>query len=146
MGDIKAGMYKGRAVEGSEARGYSKNGNPELTFNVEFALDGGEVTRKTVVLYFSDEAAPYSFERLRACGWTGTDLSEPLKGLGANEVPIEVSYSMFDGAERMKVQIATGKGQFVTRNPEPDSRAWAAKVAALSGAPVGPANAPKPNF
>jgi hypothetical protein len=144
---LKAGVFKGRAVEGSEARGLSPNGKHEMMIDVEFKHEG-EVYRRTTVLYFSQEAAPYSTARLRACGWKGDDLSEPLAGLGANEIEIEVSYEEYEGKQRMKVQIASGGGQFKTKNPATDPKAWAAGAAMASGLPVGPkgGNVPKPGF
>jgi len=144
---IKAGVYRGRAVKGSEKRGESPSGKPEMNLNLKFDAGAPEgVVECTTTLYFSTEAAPHSIARLRQCGWTGSDLSETLEGVDANEIDITVSYSQYEGREVMKVQIGAGNGQYQTKKPATDNKAWAAAVAVGTGLPVGPKNAPKPGF
>lgn len=128
MSRIEAGMYKGRAVAGSEQYGSTSNGNDQIVID----LDLGEEGKVSTFLVFSDKAAPYSMQRLRACGWQGTDLSD-LKGIDANEVDVEVKYEEYNGEEKMKVQIYTGNGvvlkdQFDAKG----KKAFAAKYAKLA--------------
>lgn len=126
--DIKPGIYKGRAIAGQEQYGESTNGKPELLlrFNVP------ELNRQlTAPLYFSAEAAPYSIQRLRACGWEGSDFSN-LKGIDKNEVDLSIKYDPFEGKMRMKVEILSGGGTFNTGKPV-DPKEWAAKVGAITG-------------
>lgn len=140
MADIKSGIYKAKVVKGSEEYGESANKTPELLLRVHVP----ELQRElTVVLYFSESASPYSLERLRLCGWKGTDLSD-LTGVDENEIEIEVKYEDYQGAPKMKVGIRSGGGTFSTKTPV-DKKAFAAKVAAIAGLPA-PTGVPKPGF
>ena len=131
--DPKPGIYKGHAVEGSEQYGESKNGNPELLIDMMLTDLGNRVV--TTPLYFSPESAPYSIERLRALGWETNDLQN-LKGIGKNEVGIEIKYDLYEGSWKMKVQIQSGAGKFTTSKPT-EKAAWAAKVGAITGLDAG---------
>ena len=153
--DIKAGQYKGRVVKQSDGAwaqyGESSGGNPEMILDLDLKLDeAGNKRRVSTPLYFSAAAAEYSFARLRACGWEGADVSN-LEGVDKNEIDIEVRYEPWVNEQgvtemKMKVQIMSGGGRFSTSNPV-EPKAWAAKVAALTGTPApGAATAPKPNF
>jgi len=128
----KPGVYRGHGVEGSEQYGESSNGNPELL--IDLVLHELSDRRVTTPLYFSPGAAPYSIERLRALGWEGNDLQN-LKGIGKNEVAVEIKWDLFEGSWKMKVQISSGAGKFTTAKPQ-DKAVWAAKVGAITGAPT----------
>lgn len=150
--NIKAGVYKGRVIkqpDGSWAQyGESANGNPEMLLDLELNLDDkGNKQRVTTPMYFSAAAAEYSFSRLRACGWEGSDLSD-LTGVDKNEIDIEVRHEVYDGDGEMKtkIQIMSGGGRFNTAKPV-DAKSFAAKVAALTGTQAPAASgAPKPTF
>jgi hypothetical protein len=154
--DIKAGIYKGRVVRqpsGDWAQyGDSKNENPELLLDIDLRLDDvGNVRRVTTPLYFSLAAAPYSFDRLRACGWEGSDLSD-LTGVDKNEISVEVKHEPWLNPEsgqnemKTKFQIMSGAGRFNTAKPV-EAKAFAARVAAITGAPAPQAGiGPKPTF
>jgi hypothetical protein len=150
--DIKAGIYKAHVVrqpDGAWAQyGESSGGNPEMILDLELKLDDkGSTRRVSTPLYFSATAAQYSFDRLKACGWQGADLSN-LDGVGDNEVDVEVKHEVYegDGELKTKVQIVTGGGRFSTAKPV-DSKSFAAKVAAITGAPVAATGTgPKPGF
>lgn len=141
---LKPGIYKKcRLVEDSVKYGYSSKNTPEITVNVTIP----ELRRQaTVVLYFSPEAAKFSMERLRSAGWEGKDIKN-LKGCGSRDVDIEITYEMFEGKSRPRVQIMGG-GTFETRNPASSVDEWAARVQALTGANVGGGGAtdPDPDF
>lgn len=148
----KVGIYKGRAVKGADGSwaqyGKRENGNHELLLNVKLEIDGGALVR-TVPLYFSQAAAPYSLERLRALGWKGENLAN-LDGIETNEVDVEVTQEQYDGKTRNKYNIMTGAGRFTTENPQSPAM-WAAEVNAAiglsSGAPATPNGPPpKPPF
>lgn len=102
---IQAGIYKGRAIAGSEQYGETSNGHEQIVIDLD--LETGD--RVSTFLVFSDKSAKYSMDRLRALGWTGTDLTN-LAGIDANEVDVEVKYETYQGEEKMKVQIRTGSG------------------------------------
>ena len=133
-GKVAAGFYKGRGVAGSEQYATNpNNGNDQIAIDVEIP----SLNRAfTTFLYFSDAAAPYAIDRLRACGWQGDDLSN-LAGIDANEVDVQIKYEVFDGKERMKIDIATGGGRVKLENVmTPQQRkAFAARMKpALKGA------------
>src|ERR1017187_5857158 len=134
--DIKAGVYKGRVVkqpDGTWAQfGESKNGNPEMIVDIDLKLDdAGNTRRVSTPLYFSAEAAQYSFDRLKACGWVGPDVSD-LTGVDTNEIDVEVRHEPYEGEMKTKVQIMSGGGRFNTAKPV-EAKAFAAKVAAIAG-------------
>lgn len=125
---IDAGTYKGRAIAGSEQYGKTSNGNDQIVLELDI---GGGVTVSTF-LYFSDAAAPYAIKRLRACGWTGDDLSS-LVGVDANEVDVAVKYEEYKGEQKMKVDIVTG-GTVTLETPldDKEKRAFAARFKGLA--------------
>jgi hypothetical protein len=129
-GRIQAGFYPGRAIAGSEQYAINeKNGNESIAIDV----DVPSLERSfTTFLHFTDAAAPYSIERLRACGWTGDDLAK-LDGIDRNEVSVQIKYETFDGKERMKVDISTGGGRVKLENTmnEKQKRAFAARLRPL---------------
>ena len=128
-GKIPAGYYKGRGVEGSEQYGRTNAGDVQIALD----LDVPSLNRKfTTFLYFTEAAAPYAIERLRACGWIGMDLSD-LRGIGSAEVDVQIKYETYKGAERMKVDIATGGGRIVLEKPldEKEKREFAARMKGL---------------
>ena len=66
-----------------------------------------------------------------------------------NEVDVSISYDIYDGQPKMRVQIMGG-GRFNTANPV-DKKTFAAKVAAIAGtqgpaAGNGSGGAPPPPF
>lgn len=127
---IAAGNYRGRAIKGSEQYGQTKNGNDQIVIDLDL-LDIGE--KVSTFLVFTDKAAQFSLDRLRACGWTGDDLSK-LDGIDANEVDVEVKYEMYQGQEKMKVQIVTGGGAVKLKDQLDDKgkKAFAAKYKDLA--------------
>jgi len=135
---IKAGVYKGRGIAGSEQYGISENGNDQIAID----LDLGEMGRASTILNFSDAAAPYAVQRLRACGWKGNDLTR-LDGIDANEVDVQVKYEEYKGEQKMRVEIMTGGGRVKFKQEMDDraKRAFAARMKPLLG---GAAPAPKP--
>ena len=141
---VSAGFYKGRAIAGSAQYALNeKNGNESVALD----LDLGEVGQFTTFLHFTEAATPYSVERLRACGWKGDDLTN-LAGVDANEITVQVKYEVWDGKERMKVDIATGGGRIKLENQmnEHQKRAFAARMRgalkATAGAPTAQAARP----
>jgi hypothetical protein len=146
--DIAGGVYKGRLVLGSEQFGESTNGNPELILDANLKI-GDNVRRVSTPLYFSAEAAPYSFDRLRAAGWKGqgaADLAD-LTGIDTNELDFEVRHEEYNGEMKTKVQIMSGGGRFQSAKPV-ERASFAAKVAAITGSkqPNAAPQAPKPGF
>lgn len=106
---IPAGTYAVRAIKGSEQYGYAKTGTPQVGIDLEFIGGEHEGAMVTTVLFFSENAKKFSFDRLRALGWSGDDVGD-LTGIDTNEVQAVVKHETFDGKERMKVEILTGGG------------------------------------
>ncbi len=135
---IQAGKYRGRAVAGSEQYGQTKNGNDQIAIDLD--LETGE--RVSTFLFFSEKAAKYSIQRLRALGWQGSDLAD-LSGIDLNDVDVEISYDEWEGKQTMKVNIVTG-GTVTLDKPLDDKgkRAFAAKFKGLAASMAGakPAN------
>lgn len=126
---IEAGTYKGRAIAGTEQYGQTKHGNDQIVLDLDLLEIGEKVS---TFLVFSDKSAPYSVERLRALGWNGNDLSN-LTGIDRNEVAVEVKYEMYQGDEKMKVQILTGGGVVLKdKLDDKGKKAFAARYAALA--------------
>lgn len=137
---IAAGNYRGRAIKGSEQYGQTSNGNDQIVIDLDL-LDIGE--KVSTFLVFTDAAAQYSLDRLRACGWTGDDLAN-LTGIDANEVDVQVKYEEYKGEQKMKVQILTGGGAVKLKDQLDDKgkKAFAAKYRDLArsvAAPKAPA-------
>ena len=138
---IAAGTYRGQAIKGSEQYGQTKNGNDQIVIDLNL-LDIGE--KVSTFLVFTDKAAEYSLDRLRACGWKGDDLSN-LDGIDANEVEVEVKYEQYNGETKMKVQIITGGGAVKLKDQLDDKgkKAFAAKYRDLAKSVAPKAAAPK---
>lgn len=137
---IEPGIYLGRAIAGSEQYGSTSNGNDQIVININL-LDLGETV--STFLVFSDKAAPWSMKRLRALGWTGSDLTN-LEGIDSQDVDVEVKYEEYQGEMKMKVQIVAG-GTVTLENQFDDKgkKAFAAKFASLAKSTT-PAKAAKP--
>lgn len=100
---IQAGTYRAKAIAGSEQYGMTKGGNDQVA--VDLKLETGDVV--TAFLVFSEAAAPYSVQRLRALGWEGDNLAQ-LDGLGTTTADVRISYDEWEGKQKMKVEIVTG--------------------------------------
>jgi hypothetical protein len=106
MSDVQAGFYKGRGIAGSEQYGVAGTGTDQIAVDVDVPSVGRALT---VFLYFSDGAAPYAIEKLRAMGWQGNDLAN-LVGIDANEVDVSVKYKEYQGKQRIEVDVVAGGG------------------------------------
>lgn len=127
---IEAGRYKGRGIAGSEQYGTTQNGTDQIV--VDLQLESGLTV--STFLYFSDKAAKYSIQRLRALGWSGTDLAD-LTGIDSNDVDVDISYEEYQGELKMKVNIVTG-GTVTLDRPLDDKgkKAFAARFRAHAAA------------
>ena len=127
---IPAGFHKGRIIAGSEQFGTTKNGTDQIVLDVDLTDLRRQVS---VVLFFSEKAAPYALEKLRACGWTGDDVTQ-LSGIDANEITVVVKYEVFEGKERLRADIATTGGRITLESPmdAPAKRGFAARMKAAA--------------
>lgn len=132
---MKLGTFKGRVVKGTEQYGETRNGYPQIAVTMRMAIDGGTQDAVTFLI-FSPDSAPYSFERLRALGWKGNDLSQDLVGIDANEVDVNVRAEEYNGKTQYRCDIVAGGG--TVKLDKPISReAFAVRVKAISGAMAG---------
>jgi len=130
---MKFGIFKARAVKEATQYGESQGGHPQMALLMRAKLDDGSAQEQTTFLIFSPDAAPYSFDRLRALGWKGQDLTD-LSGIDANEVDIRVFSEEYQGKAQVKCEIMGG-GRVTLAKPM-DPKTFAARVAAITGAPV----------
>jgi len=93
-----------------------------------------EPQESTTFLIFSPDSAPYSFDRLRALGWKGNDLND-LTGVDTNAVATRYWVEEYQGKPQNKCEIMGGSR--VTLAKPIDQKSFAARVAALTGQPVG---------
>lgn len=130
---IPAGIYKAKGVAGSQQFTTSKNGTDTMAIDLEIpAL----ARRLQTFVYLSPKAIQFAVERLRALGWDGSSIVDA-NGIDKNEVNVSIAYEMYDGKERMKVEIMTGGGRVEFEPMAPDAkRQLAARVAALMGTPA----------
>jgi hypothetical protein len=133
MADIKSGRFKAKAIKGSVQYGDSSNGKPQIGIDLFIKELQASIT---TFLYFSPDAAQYSYQRLTLLGWKGKgpmDLPN-MEGIDTNEVEVEISESVWDGRTQYKVQILTGPGR-VTFDRPVDKNDFARRVAAMTGSP-----------
>lgn len=132
----KAGTYPGELILEKTQFGETEKGIPQMVLLVDIPDLGGTYS---VSLFFSAESAPYSIPKLRAAGWKGADLSD-LTGLEKAKVLVTLRYELYNGEQRMKLDLAGG-GQFTVAKPI-DQKAFAAKVKAITGAMGGAGGGP----
>ena len=127
--DPAEGYYDAMAVEGSEVYGESEGGNEQVAIELRLI----DLNRTVIsILNFSDKAAPYSLERLKALGWEGGD---SLVGIGKNKVQVRAKREYWNDRETgeaktaMKYEIQSG-GRFAFAKPmdEQKKRGFFAKL------------------
>jgi hypothetical protein len=134
---IQAGTYSGRAIPGRTVIDQTEKGDMQVVVGLQlFTQDDPHVGDVNAFLNFSEKAAPYSEEKLKALGYTGGDV-ETVKL--PNEVSVEVSYEMYNGKEKMKVNINTFGGAFKPRT-QLDAKAKRAFLASLNATVKQPSN------
>ena len=138
---IEAGIYKGRGIEGSVQHGVSSKGTEQIAIDIEVPQLGRALT---TFLYFSEDAAPFALDRLRALGWEGSD-DPAFPGISKNEVDVQVRYDEYQGKQSLKVEIVTGGGRVMLKETMSDQqrRGFMSRIAKLnkqSGGAAAPAN------
>ena len=158
---VNPGNYKARGIKSSVQLGETERGNLQIGIDLDIKNGSESLGQMTTFLYFTPEAAPYSYERLRALGWKGQgpDDIDNMDGIDANEVDVRVTvpeqYKDSSGAIKMgqsKVEIQTGGVGKVTLAKTVDGATFKARLKAIGGASGGGAPAggggtgPKPPF
>lgn len=138
---MNAGDYQGQAIEGTVQYGESDKGTLQIGIDMAVFEDDRKIGQMTTILYFSESAAVYSFERLRMLGWKGQGPQDidKLGDIFNTKVPVRVtapeSYTAADGTQKMgssKLEIVTGGGSLQFQKTV-DPGAFAKRLAALSG-------------
>lgn len=145
---ITHGNYKAKAIKASVQLGESTTGSLQIFIDLDLKdASGVSLGQMTTMLYFTEGAAVYSWERLRALGWKGQgpddidSLTAPDgNGLYDNEVDARVTqpdqYKATDGTIKTgtsKVEIVTGGAGKVTMAKSVDAATFKARLKALAG-------------
>jgi hypothetical protein len=153
---IHAGRYEAKCV--SVQYGLSENGTDQLALGMEILAGEKQGSLVTAVLFFSDDAAPYSIPKLRATGWTGDALDKLIKegtedgdGVGqpswlATPCDISVSYEEYRNRQVMRVNILDGQGKFKFKKgmDTEGRRKFGARFKSLVEQTVGGGSSPNP--
>lgn len=104
MSELQTGVFRVKAVPGSQDFGVSGNGNEQVAVAVEF-LDGPNKGRRSVWYgSFTENAADRTMESLRYLGWNNDDLFN-MTGLGESEaVGVVEEEEGNDGKRRVRVK------------------------------------------
>lgn len=101
---LEQGTYRAKAKEA--ALGRTSKGTEQVAVRFELLDHTGESI--TWFGFFTDKTLENTVKSLRACGWTGDDLSD-LAGITANEVNLVVEHETDDrGQTRAKVRWVNG--------------------------------------
>ena len=149
--------YEGKAVKGGVQVGETENGTLQIAIDMDVLDQDKSVGQMTTFLYFSEGAAVYSYERLRALGWKGQGAEDidKLDDIFTNKVPVRVTvpeqYRDKAGVVKTgtsKLEILTGAGTVKLSKPL-DMNTFKARLKAIGGsggssgtAPSGGANPP----
>ncbi len=139
---IAPGNYEAKAVKDGIQIGETENGTLQIALEMEvFDAQGKTIENMTTFMYFSEGAAVYSYERLRALGWEGKGPEDidNLSGIYKNKVPVRVTapeqYKDKTGAMKMgqsKLEILSGTGTVKLSKPL-DMSTFKARLRAIGG-------------
>lgn len=140
---ITARDYEGQAIKGKAQLGETPNGTLQIAIDMELYDEKNQsIGVMTTLLYFSEGAAVYSYERLRALGWKGTGPDDLLRldDIYTNRVPVRVTAPApykdpKDGTNKMgssKLEILAGAGTITLAKPV-DPATFVARLKALGG-------------
>lgn len=149
---MNAGDYQGQAIKGSVQFGETDKGTLQIGIDMAiFDKTGEQLGQMTTLLYFSESAMTYSFERLRLLGWKGQSPADirKLDDIFDTRVPVRVtapeSYVAADGTTKMgssKLEIITGSGRVEFQKTMTQDM-FANRLQALGGG--GPVSVPNSN-
>lgn len=134
---INDGIYECKAT-GVAEYGVTDTGTDQIAVEVEIYGPEKEVieTRNTY-LSFTEKAAPYAIDKLRALGFNGESLAD-LVGLGSKVARCSVKTEEYQGKMSQKVDVFGDKGPaFKTAMSPENKRQFAARFNNLLSAPKG---------
>jgi len=138
---ITARDYEGQAIKGKVQLGETTNGGLQIAIDMNLFDKDQLVGQMTTLLYFTEAAAVYSYERLRLLGWKGQgpDDIDKMDDIFEKRVPVRVTapepFTDKDGTKKMgspKLEIITGAGTLVLAKPL-DAGTFKARLRALGG-------------
>lgn len=146
---IAEGKYKARPT----AWGLSESKNGSEQFAIGFEILDGPEAGSTITWYGSfanDMAVDISIKSIKACGWTGSDLSNvDLPGTEVELVIVHDEYPKGSGKMSAKVKFINGPGQGIKHMDAAKGKAFALKMQqrikafdAKNGTPAAPAARP----
>lgn len=133
--------YEGRAIKGGVQIGETESGTLQIAIDMDVLDQDKSVGQMTTFLYFSEGAAVYSYERLRALGWKGQGPEDidKLDDIYTNKVPVRVTvpeqYKDKSGVTKTgnsKLEILTGAGTVKLSKPL-DMNTFKARLRAIGG-------------
>ena len=134
---INDGIYECKAT-GVAEYGVTDTGTDQIAVEVEIYGPEKEVieTRSTY-LSFTEKAAPYAIDKLRALGFNGDSLAD-LVGLGSKVARCSVKTEEYQGKMSQKVDVFGEKGPAFKNAMSPENkRQFAARFNNLLSAPKG---------
>lgn len=142
--------YEGQAVDGTLQYGETSGNNLQISVDMEVYDPGSNKShgRMTTFFYFTENAAVYSYERLRALGWQGkgADDIDNIGNIYKIRVPVRVTVpeqfkDPVSGALKMgssKLEINVGTGTVTLQKPV-DPATFKARLKLLGGSGGGSA-------
>lgn len=105
---MQDGLYDCKAT-GVAEYGLSDNGTDQIAVEVEIFEGPQSLGTRLVYLAFTDKAAPYAIDKLRALGFNGTTLAD-LVGLGSKTARCAVKTEEYMGKVTQKVDVFGERG------------------------------------
>ena len=113
-----AGTYRAKAIEAQ--LGFTNGGKEQVAISFQVLTPGFEGTRLAYYGTFGEKALEITVKALRACGWTGLDLSD-FTGIDTNEVNLVVEHEEYNGTITAKVKWVNDGAGGLLKNVMGDS-------------------------
>lgn len=142
-GLLDEGTYRGKGFSATLCR--SGNGSEQVA--IEFELLEMDGYKMTYFGSFTGGALEHTVKALRACGWSGQDLSD-LTGIDANEVTLVVGHHEYNGKTTARINwvnpVGAGSPALKSQLAPDEARAFAARMRGAILGLEGPRPAAKP--
>lgn len=122
---IPEGKYKARPT----AWGLSESKNGHEQFAIGFEIVDGSEAGSTITWYggfVNDMAVDITIKGIKACGWTGSDLSNV--DLPGTEVQLVIVHEEYNGKVSAKVKFINGPGQGIKQMDPNKQKTFALKM------------------
>ncbi len=147
------GKYLAKCVDDPSAVrfGRAKTGSEQIALTFALVDDSGRVDHGATIdwvgSFANDKSTEITIKALRACGWTGNDLTD-LRGINDLEVELDVQLEEYQGEQRLRVRWVNkpggGRIKFADELDQRSRQALAARLKqrAAAIAPTGGQRAP----